>query len=269
MRMFTPSFDEVQQQRKRPLLRCFFILLKQYLSIWADFFIPLIESFPHPHLYGKTTIRSCARHKSGYTTMKKVIVALTALLSASMFTVSFAGKPSINMNEIHRPSNTASEGRGACTHPGCRCQSFSQRPGYYQCMCGHHSYSHKWNQQTLKCFFITNRHMPNRHSFTTTCKIFSNKEWRSRHILLPLSCHRFCLLVSFAASSQVKPLAWQVSLRKFIFSETANTCYKYSQDCITVELRSYGIFWQTACKIRLEGCGHNRICDAQVYNSAS
>lgn len=35
------------------------------------------------------------------------------------------------------------QGAGACTHPNCGCMEFNQRPGYYQCWCGHQRYTHK------------------------------------------------------------------------------------------------------------------------------
>ena len=36
-----------------------------------------------------------------------------------------------------------SQGNGACTYGTCKCSSFNQRPGYYQCWCGHQRFSHK------------------------------------------------------------------------------------------------------------------------------
>lgn len=46
-------------------------------------------------------------------------------------------------NQKDNSVEAASQGRGACTQPNCKCQSFNQRPGYNQCWCGHQSFSHR------------------------------------------------------------------------------------------------------------------------------
>lgn len=46
-------------------------------------------------------------------------------------------------NQTDNSVEAASQGRGACTHSNCKCQSFNQRPGYNQCWCGHQSFVHR------------------------------------------------------------------------------------------------------------------------------
>ncbi|MBQ8455719.1 MAG: hypothetical protein IJ537_10355 [Bacteroidaceae bacterium] len=71
--------------------------------------------------------------------MKKFIMwGFVAVVTATISIAAFARS---NKEEVRIESSM--NGRGPCTQPGCRCLAFNQRPGYYQCWCGHQSFSHK------------------------------------------------------------------------------------------------------------------------------
>lgn len=75
--------------------------------------------------------------------MKKVLIfGLAAVFAAAASIAAFAG----NASENHQDGvcvEVASQGYGACTHATCKCTKFNQRPGYYQCWCGHQREVHK------------------------------------------------------------------------------------------------------------------------------
>lgn len=76
--------------------------------------------------------------------MKKYFVlgmACVMAVTASLAVLAENKQPA-NLNESVCVEST-SQGSGACTQPNCRCQKFDQRPGYYQCWCGHQRFSHK------------------------------------------------------------------------------------------------------------------------------
>ena len=51
--------------------------------------------------------------------------------------------PSKQCSETNVNVPTEVQGRGRCTYGTCKCPAFKQRPGYYQCWCGHQSFVHK------------------------------------------------------------------------------------------------------------------------------
>ena len=84
------------------------------------------------------------------TLMKKMFVCLTVLMTMAAAVVTYAtgiidiktGKEFFTVASTCVDLSTKGSG-GACTHPGCGCMGFNQRPGYYQCWCGHQRFTHK------------------------------------------------------------------------------------------------------------------------------
>ena len=78
---------------------------------------------------------------SGYRNMKKIIAVFTTFVLVCVSSLAFS-EETVASDDIEQ-QNVASQGYGACTHKGCQCKSFSQRPGYYQCWCGHQRNVHR------------------------------------------------------------------------------------------------------------------------------
>lgn len=74
--------------------------------------------------------------------MKKFFVAI-AIVAVAVTPV-IAGVVMNNSSETHADmcDHVSVTSSGACSHPGCKCTSFNQRPGYYSCWCGHQRFSH-------------------------------------------------------------------------------------------------------------------------------
>lgn len=76
--------------------------------------------------------------------MKKIFALGMAILMAVTASIAVFAENKQNANQQESPDvEIITNGRGACTQPNCHCQKFNQRPGYYQCWCGHGSFMHK------------------------------------------------------------------------------------------------------------------------------
>lgn len=77
--------------------------------------------------------------------MKKVVLlgVATAMAVSVSIAVFAGGKTEMQSQKNDVSVETSMQRRGPCTHAGCKCQKFVQRPGYYQCWCGHQSFVHK------------------------------------------------------------------------------------------------------------------------------
>ena len=76
--------------------------------------------------------------------MKKLIFSVVAVLATVVCASVYANTSKVectHSEEVH--VHATAEGRGPCTYPNCKCKGFVQRRGYYQCVCGHQSFSHK------------------------------------------------------------------------------------------------------------------------------
>lgn len=77
--------------------------------------------------------------------MKKVIfLGIVAAMTVTMSVTAFAFNKT-EMQSHHKGVcvESSTQGTGACTYGNCKCTQFDQRPGYYQCWCGHQSFVHK------------------------------------------------------------------------------------------------------------------------------
>ncbi len=89
-------------------------------------------------------IKSCARYEIGYIVMSKTFFVATAIFVCTIVTLANAKVQRIDLEgSNHKMEQCSMAGDGACTHKGCACTKFDQRPGYYQCWCGHQRYVHK------------------------------------------------------------------------------------------------------------------------------
>ena len=79
--------------------------------------------------------------------MKKSIVLGLAVVMALAASVTAFASVSDSHSECNHSEGvhveSTSQGNGACTYGTCKCSGFNQRPGYYQCWCGHQRFSHK------------------------------------------------------------------------------------------------------------------------------
>ena len=79
--------------------------------------------------------------------MKKSIVLGLAVVMALAASVTVFASVSDSHSECNHSEDVhvdaTSQGNGACTYGSCKCSGFNQRPGYYQCWCGHQRFSHK------------------------------------------------------------------------------------------------------------------------------
>lgn len=76
--------------------------------------------------------------------MKKILFGIIAVLAIAVCATVYAGTADsecVKHEETH--VHSTAEGKGACTYGTCKCKGFVQRPGYYQCWCGHQSFVHK------------------------------------------------------------------------------------------------------------------------------
>ena len=107
------------------------------------------EDTINSHILQKTILNTNAEFgsrgsKKTEFTMKKIIMFGVASVIALAFSVtSFAGSKAEKNHHDGVCVEMTSQGRGPCTHSGCKCTGFNQRPGYYQCWCGHQSFVHK------------------------------------------------------------------------------------------------------------------------------
>ena len=91
--------------------------------------------------------RSCARHEQGYVKMKKSIVLVLAVAMALAASVAAFASVSNSHSVCNHPEGVhvevASQGKGACRHPGCKCTWYHRaQGGAGKCVCGHWDYVH-------------------------------------------------------------------------------------------------------------------------------
>ena len=79
--------------------------------------------------------------------MKKLIFfGLVVVVAFAASVTAFANAYDSHSERNHSVGahiEATSQGNGACTYGTCKCPGFNQRPGYYQCWCGHQRFSHK------------------------------------------------------------------------------------------------------------------------------
>lgn len=77
--------------------------------------------------------------------MKKFILGIVGVMMAAVSAFGIAN--TINGTETrtsgHETTVLEDSSNGACTHKGCKCKKFDQRPGHYACWCGHQRYMHQ------------------------------------------------------------------------------------------------------------------------------
>ncbi|GEM_PF-3146125 len=73
---------------------------------------------------------------------KSLLISLVAFVSMAFCVGVYAGVSDVKSSH-GEAIEVEMQGRGACTMPNCKCPKFNQRPGYYQCWCGHQSFNHK------------------------------------------------------------------------------------------------------------------------------
>lgn len=74
--------------------------------------------------------------------MKSIIFGIIAAAALSISVALYANN-SAKTTCNHSETEVSMAGNGACTYTNCKCPKFNQRPGYYQCWCGHQSFMHK------------------------------------------------------------------------------------------------------------------------------
>lgn len=75
--------------------------------------------------------------------MKKKLTLCLLVAMATISATALSLAPSKQCSETNVNAPTEVQGRGRCTYGTCKCPAFKQRPGYYQCWCGHQSFVHK------------------------------------------------------------------------------------------------------------------------------
>lgn len=75
--------------------------------------------------------------------MKKKLALCLLVAIATISATALSLAPSKQCSETNVNAPTEVQGRGRCIYGTCKCPAFKQRPGYYQCWCGHQSFVHK------------------------------------------------------------------------------------------------------------------------------